>query len=319
MEQGPKRNQSEAGETREAPTRMKYSSELIRNPIREGEPGYDKIFLCGLVRKIERGWEFHIASDTPTAVEDEVIRNKFGLPHSPTIKEVRDGSALPGLSLLSAGSFVWLNEGGTSKLVLLQRDNIVSVDTGLLTGPAGRCGEPPSKTALDESNQELCILRQTSGRSRFKVVGFYDDDREKNDIIFRKLEQIRSVYDTLREQGRDEEAKLLFSIRGEDDVEMIRRSAGPHPEQTERVVTFVDGEPVDIIENATVFFDEPLNTLEIRAHFEVNVWPDTTVVIRDGETYARNVVTVDPARENLSDKRFTSTLRHLYEKINMGA
>lgn len=319
MEQVPKKNRLETRETREAPARMKYSSELIRNPILEGEPGYDKIFLCGVARKGARGWEFHIASDAPTAADDENIRTEFGLSHSPTVKEVRNGSALPGLSLLSAGSFIWLNEGGTSKLVLLQRDNIVPVDTGLLTGPAGRCGEAPSKTARDESNQELCLLRQTAKDHRFKIVGFYDDDREKNDIIRQKLEQIRSVYDTLRKQGRDDGAKELLSIRGEDDVEMIRRSAGPHPGHTERVVTLVDGEPVDVIENATVFFDEPRNTLEVRVHFEVNVWPDTTIVVRDGETYARNIVTVDPAKESLEDERFTSTLRHLYGKLKTDA
>lgn len=315
-------NQQETREgenTREQDKKMSLSAQLIERPILDGEPGYDKIFLLGKIEGGNGEWMIDIGSDTPTVALNQYIKDQFSLQDSPLVQDVRDRKVDSGLSLVSGGSFVWLSKNGKSELVLLRRDAAASVDSGCLTGPAGRCGEAPSMTTINESNEELIIVRSKSqrGNDRLKLLGFYGEESTKAGVIHQKLRQVKLIYDYLIAQGKTEDAQLLGFIRGEDDVEAYSINKNKkHTEKADRVTTRVNGKAVDTIDNGVVFFDQAANTLEIREIIDVDLPEDSEVVkVLDGEVFGRDIVRVS-SLENLKGEKMVPSLRDYFKRMN---
>ncbi len=302
-----KKEQDELFESAEQDKKMNYSEFLIKEPIKEGEPGYDKIFILGKVRQ-EKGkqgetiWRVKIESETPAVALNQKIKDKFNLKDLPIIQDIRKRKQkFKDYSLISGGSFVWLSKGGNSKLVLLRRDEQAPTDPGCLTGPAGRCGEPPSSTTVNETNEELIIIKSktASGKDHFSLLGFYRKGKiSKEEIIRQKLRQVEKIYNHLISIGKEDDAKLLRLIRGEDDICAIDISTNILKSKEDdkinnKVITEVNGEEIDIIDGAVTFFDKGTNTLEIREVVNVNLPEDIEIVKTiDGETFGREVVTV---------------------------
>lgn len=302
--------------------KMRLSSELIERPILDGEPGYDKIFLLGKAEKKDGEWIIDIDSDTPTVALNQDIKNEFDLKDSPIVKDVRDRKVGSNLSLISGGSFVWITQQGKSELVLLRRDVGAPVDAGCLTGPAGRCGEAPSLTTLNESNEELIIVKSKTmrGKERFKLLGFYGEEISKTNIVHQKLRQVKVIHDYLMAQGRTEDAQILKLIRGEEDVEVYSLNQNKKPvDHADRVTTRVNGQTVDVIENGIVFLDEATNTLEIREIIDVNLPEGSEIVkVLDGEVFGRDIVRAS-SLDNLEGEKMVASLQDYFKRVKEGS
>jgi hypothetical protein len=296
---------------------MEYSDKLLENPIKPGQPGHDKIFTTGHVSREGNVWKVDINPGDPTVALNEKVKNEFGID-SPLVNDMR-ADKTSGLSLISGGSFIWLNEGGSRKLVLLRRDKDAPVDAGSLTGPAGRCGELPSQTTIAETNEELIIVRSKSsnGPNHYKLLGFYRDEKEKDEVVANKLRQIESRYNDMIKKGELDDAKLLRLIRGADDVEIlnIEEYKEKNNDRSERIITSIDGKEVDLIENGTAFFDEESNTLEIREILDVKIPENDEIVeIFDGENFGRDVICINSI-EDLKNEKLVPSLKDYFEKL----
>lgn len=318
-------NSKKEKEKFESSKTMEFSSRLLEKPIKSGQPGYDKIFALGKVSKEGNIWRIDVNSEIPTVVLDQKVNDEFGLK-SPLVKEARNNK-IEGTSLISGGSFVWIDEGKNRKLILLKRDKGAPVDAGSLTGPAGRCGELPSHTTVAETNEELMIVRSKlpTGESRYKLLGFYRDESGKDAIIDNKLRQIEKRYNALKEHGKDDDAKLLRLIRGAEDIEMLsieqyKKSEGDR-DRAEKIITYIDGKEMDLIENGTAYFDEENNTLEIREIIDVKV-PDNSELVKilDGENFGddncgRDIILVSSLKELQNEKLVPSLMDYLKKSI----
>jgi hypothetical protein len=301
--------------------KMRFSEALIGRPILDGEPGYDKIFIAGKVTQEGNDWIVDISSDTPTVALDQKIKDEYELKDSLTIKEMRSGQGNQGLSLVSGGSFLWLNQGNARELVLLRRDDMAPVDAGCLTGPAGRCGEAPSLTSLNETNEEMIIIKSLSDTGeKFKLLGFYGEERQRDEVIHQKLRQVKFLHDHYLAKGDTKTAQLLRLIRGEDDIETqsIMDSRKPVSENSSKVITRVNGKVVDIMNNATAFLDSATNTLEIRETINVQLPTGAEIAtVLDGEVWERDIVRV-ASLDRLEGEKMVAALANYYSKIRQG-
>lgn len=87
-------NNSEKVENRiENPRRMEKSADLIKNPIRDGEIGFDKVFIQA-DKIIQNGnkWQVDINSEDPTVIFDDKWRQDLGLKNSAVVPEIRNGN-----------------------------------------------------------------------------------------------------------------------------------------------------------------------------------------------------------------------------------
>jgi len=272
--------------------RMNFSDALLRKPFEGSDIATDKIFCLGNVSKEGRRWTIVVDAGTPTVALNQKARDQFGLAESPTVADVRTRAMHPELSLISGGSFVWLNDKDGKRLVCLRRDAGAPVDAGYLTCPAGRSGEPLTQTIVGETNEELIIIKTLrGGQERLKLLGFFRDEDTRAKIIQKRLAQVRQIHDYLMDRGRDYDATLLLKIRGEDDVEMlpIEELLDPDP-GTEEVVTLVRGRPIDCVQNGVVLFDAMNNTLEVNQALHVRLPEDAKIeTVIDGEVFGRAI------------------------------
>lgn len=298
--------------------RMEFSDKLLERPIERGEPGFDRIFFTGRVSREGNIWRVDVEKGMPTVALNEQIRNEFDLKNSPIVNEMRARKKLPELSLISGGSFLWIVEKGVPRLILLRRDDEAPVDAGCLTGPAGRCSEKPSETAVSETNEELIIIksRLNTGRIHYKLLGFFRDERMREAIIHEKLRQVEFIHNKLIERGKNEDAKILRLIRGEDDVEMLNMEEYKKDGNSiEQIITAIDGREIDRIRNGAVLFDAENNTLEIREILEVKLPEGSGLVkVLDGEPFLREVSLLKSIRE-LEGERMVPSLGDYYRKL----
>lgn len=289
------------------------SAELLRDPIKYGEPGYDKVYIMASgisYDPSENRWQISIDSTDSTVVLNNNWRTKLGLDSkSQLVDDLRegDGSKL----LVSSGAWIWMEDDTGSFLALSKRDKEAPKDALHWTGPAGRCGERPSRTSIDETNQEL-ILTQSGEEEKIKLIGFFRDEKEKREVIKFKLDQAREVANGLMKKYEDtgeEECKenaeyLRKHIKDEGDIELIdidhcKTDKG----KLQQIVMDIDGEEIDSLWGFA-FMDKKSNTLEIREEVRYKL-PEGHHVARliDGEIFwdkegkviARDAMFVDQA------------------------
>lgn len=299
--------------------RMRNSTDLLEFPLKYGDEGYDKIFAGGKIERSNGDWIIKVPFDFPTVAFDEESRNKFDLKNSPVVSEIRDKviSDFKDISLFSGGAHVFIEEQGMSRMVLLRRDMEAKFDPGLLTGPAGRCGEPLSRTTVNETNEELIIIKiKDNGAERLKLLGFFRTKEEVENVINQKLKQNEMIYDYLVSKGRKSDAELLLKVRGEENIEMLDINQFIQPGQDE--VKLMAGDRIIDRVSGVAMFDELKNTLEFREILKVTL-PDNMRIekILDGETFGREVVMVTNPDE-LEGKSLVAALGYYKELWKKG-
>lgn len=292
---------------------LETSDALVKSSLKEGELGEDEIFVMGkVVRQTGRKWRIEIAPGSPTVAKYESTKKRLNLSDSPTIEQMRTGSVFPGCHLVSGGSFVWANIRGEQRLILFRRIPIEkdpSVVIGLLTGPAGRCGELLSQTCRKETNEEMIVL------SSRETIGFFRDGDNPEEIINqkigqakRKLKEAERLQEHLLGQQDNEDIRekieensrminILRKIKTEDDVKMLNiKQLARSNENLDQISMTIAGEEIDLIENGIGVIDPRTNTFEVR---EVLRLPDDIAVefVVDGEPQTREVVLVGSLQE----------------------
>jgi hypothetical protein len=279
------------------------SASLVKNPIEFGEPEFDHVFISAKAKATPGGWRLDIDDDCPVIALDEETKEKFGLD-CPTVKEVREGKHKD-LTLVSAGSFIWIEEMGVKRLYLLRRDLTAPSDRGLLTGPAGRCDKLIMQTLAEETNEELLIAIKQKQKElgAFTVVTFWTDQESSfnNRALPIKLNQLSEFCEELRQTNPRE-----FWVMDHYKISEVMQKTGPRY----KVETYVKCELAEEIEVNIAFRDEANHTLEIRNILELKVPEHSELaLIRDGEKLNREVVSFASLQEIPLDKT-VPTLRH---------
>lgn len=308
---------------------LEYSAELLKNPPRADWPGHDRFFITGHV-KFENGvWQVEIGAGDPTAAIDQFANEEFGTS-SPLVSDLRRDNK-SGLSLISAGSFVWFRQNQESKLVLLKRSEDAKADPGCLTGPAGRCGEKPSETIEAETREELTIAQEVlpSGKSHYSLMVFYQNEGRLDLAIDEKMRQLakrqadlKDRYEKARRRHAGQEEQLiktleiLRQIRSVEDITPVNLADCPKNDgASDKVITRVGAETVDEIKNCLAFFDKDNNTLEIRKAFEYTLPENKRIaLIIDGENFNREVEEFGSTQELLGRKDLVPALKNYAAK-----
>jgi hypothetical protein len=247
---------------------------------------------------------------------NDKIKEQYKLEGLPIVNQIRKGWT-EGTSLVSGGSWTWIRSGEDRVLALLRRDRGAPVDDGCLTGPVGRCGELLSKTNIDETNQEMIFVADE--KSSIKSLGFYRTEDEKAKVIEYKLNQAKIIRKSLEEKGKldDKNKMLLDLIQSEENIDLIsveeiRKKDG----NLDTVITRIDGEEVDRVNGADVYFDNDNNTLEVREELEIDYErfkPGGKVIgWIDGEVFGRESVGVSDLSV-LKDEELVPALKN-YKK-----
>lgn len=278
---------------------VERSAQLLMNPIKFGEPGFDKVFVAGRISREGSHWRLDVMDDYPVVALNDAIRQEFGLVNCPTVKELRD-QEVGELSLISGGSFLWIRQGGSSKLLLLKRDLSAPTDAGLMTGPAGRCDKTMSATIREETNEELVILKsvRSNNRVRYKSLGFCWGGKSGDDVIDFKLQQADRKAKDLLEKGQYFARALLQAIKGAEDVELVSLKPVDSAVQSDSVSFYVNGVEVDRVDNCLAYFDAENNTLEVRQIFQIDFAKGEDLRYAcDGEFFGREVVLLNSLDE----------------------
>ncbi|MEI8067951.1 MAG: hypothetical protein WCG91_03335 [Candidatus Shapirobacteria bacterium] len=297
--------------------RMEKSAALLENPIKDGEIGYDKVFIqADSIVQDGNKWQVNINSEDSTVILDDKWRKDLGLDASAIVPDIRNGDGTK--KLVSGGTWVWIeNNQGQRFLTLMRRDAGAPVDTNCLTGPAGRCGEKLSKTSVDETNQELIFL-QLEKDGKIKLLAFYRNEEEKEKVVEEKLRQVGEMYKVLMEKGREEDAKYLAdNIRSGEDIELLEMGRFEDKDsQLDEITMTIDGREVDKVKGIA-YMDEKNKTLEVREVVNIKLPEGVNLAkVMDGEVFLRPTVLVEEGGfEALKSDDLVPALRNYVEKV----
>lgn len=274
---------------------MRFSSKLLENPLNEG-PGHDKIFAVASSIEFDeknRIAVINISSTDPTVALNNDYRKSLNIPDSYIIPDLRKENVEK--KLFSGGSWVWIEQSNGKKgLILLKRDSGAPVDAGCYTGPAGRCGEYPSVTSVDETNEELIMIQ--NGTS-IASVAFYRNESDIERVKKIKFRQIHDVYNALLSRSAlsnnlqyQKDANLLASyVNGPQDIALVKMDYLVTNDKSglDTILTMVDGKLKDTVKG-NYFWDQRNNTLEIREEIVYRLPKDFEIIkIFDGEIFLR--------------------------------
>lgn len=281
--------------------RFSSSVALVQQPLEFGEPGFDRVFISAKAKPLAGGWQLDIDQDCPVVALNEKVREEFQL-NCPTVNEIRSGQ-YPELTLVSAGSFIWIEEMGIRRLYLLRRDLTAPSDPGLMTGPAGRCDKLISATMAEETNEEMLIVFRHKKSGLCKIQVFLTDQENllDNEGMSIKMCQLDDFFECLKQVN----PKGFWNLENHK-ISKVMAQTGP----LHRVFTFVQGEYVEAVDVNIAFMDQANHTLELRNILELQV-PEgcELALIRDGEKLNREVVSFTSLAEVPIDKT-VPTLRH---------
>jgi len=304
--------------------RMENSADLIRNPIKDGEIGFDKVFIqADKIVNEGNKWNVNVSSKDSTVILNDKWRQDLGLENSAIVSDLRNGDGEK--KLVSGGTWIWIEDNqGQRFLSLMRRDAGAPVDTNCLTGPAGRCGEKLSKTSVDETNQEFIFL-QTETAGETKLLAFYRDDKEKDEVIEQKLRQVGEVFEALMkkyeetgdEKARDDAKYLVNHVKGEENIQLLKMGEVEDKEQQlDEIMMTIDGVPIDRV-RGIAYMDEKNNTLEVREVVNIKLPEGVSLpVVMDGEQWLRPTTLV--AEKDLAQLKtddLVSALRNYIEKV----
>lgn len=308
----------------EQKSRMENSAALLKNPIRDGEIGADKVFIqANEIKKDGNKWQIDISSKDSTVILDDKWRQNLRLENSVIVADLRNINSEK--KLVSGGTWVWIENGsGDRSLALMRRDEGAPVDAGCLTGPAGRCGEKLSKTSIDETNQEFIFIQQNNGEQT-KLLAFYRNDEDKEEVVQQKLRQVGEVYKALmdkHEKNGDEKSKedadyLVNNVRDENDIELLKMGEfEDNKQQLDEVIMTIDGVEIDKVKGIA-YMDEKNNTLEVREVVNIKLPMDSILSkVMDGEVFLRDTVLVsEKDLGNLKTDNLVPALRNYIEKV----
>jgi hypothetical protein len=322
MNEIPVNHQSEIVERNNEISRLNNSAELIRHSIKDGEIGFDKIFIqaAGITQNGAE-WSIDISSTDSTVILNDKLRAEYGLNSCALVNDLRNGNGER--KLVSGGTWVWIRDNDNNEfLSLMRRDEGAPVDAGCLTGPAGRCGEKLSQTSVDETNQEFIFVKSDSDK-KHRLLAFYRDDADVFGVVAQKMRQVGEIYRALMdkyEKTGDQQSKidaefLRDNIQNIDDVQLLKMSS-VSSEGLDTIVMKIDGEEVDRI-NGIAYMDEKNKTLEVREEVVVELPLGSNVSkVLDGEVFLRPTVLVkkEDLKGLLSDK-LVPALRNYIEKV----
>jgi len=299
------------------------SAELTRHPIKWHEEGFDKIFIqASSVDRQESSCVINIDSKDPTVVFNGKIRTEYGLDSTVLVDDLVSGKSEK--TLVSGGVWVWLeDDNGNEFLSLMRRDMAAPKDAGCLTGPAGRCGEKLSQTSVSEINQDFIFI-QTDTEGNNKLLAFYRNDEEKDDVINQKLRQVEEVSKSLLENYEktgDQQSKidadfLKSSIKGRSDIQFFKMEMVPTDDQ-DNIITNIDGEEVDRI-SGFVYMDEKNHTLEVREEMVIRLpFGSRMIKVMDGGLFMRPTVLVkkEDLSQLLSDDLVPALRNYIERKV----
>ena len=304
--------------------RMEKSADLIKNPIKDGEIGFDKVFIQA-DKIINEGnkWTVNISSEDPTVILNDKWRQDLGLENSAIVPDLRNGNGEK--KLVSGGTWIWIEDNqGQRFLSLMRRDAGAPVDTNCLTGPAGRCGEKLSKTSVDETNQEFIFL-QTEKAGETKLLAFYRDDKEKEEVIEQKLRQVGEVFEALMkkydetgdEKARDDAKYLASHVKGEENIQLLKMGeVEDREQQLDEITMTIDGVPVDKVKGIA-YMDEKNNTLEVREVVNIKLTEGSVLSkVIDGEQWlSPTTLVAEKDLAQLKTDDLVPALRNYIEKV----
>lgn len=306
------------------PNRMEKSDKLVDNPLKDGEIGFDKVFIqADSVTQDGNKWTINISSEDSTVILDDKWRQDLGLKDCAIVADIRDGNGEK--KLISGGTWVWVEDNqGQRFLSLMRRDTGAPVDKNCLTGPAGRCGEKLSQTSVDETNQEFIFL-QVGNEGNTKLLAFYRNEADKQDVVEQNLRQVGEMYETLMkkyEETGDEKYKedamyLAENVRSEEDIELLEMDQVEDKDsQLDEIIMTIDGEEIDKVKGIA-YMDEKNNTLEVREVVDIKLPQGSKISkVMDGEKYLRPTVLVaeEKLRDLLTDD-LVPALRNYIERL----
>lgn len=308
----------------EQKSRMENSAALLKNPIRDGEIGSDKVFIqANEIKKNGNKWQIDISSKDSTVTLDNKWRQNLGLEESAIVADLRNINSEK--KLISGGTWVWIEtNNGDRSLALMRRDGGAPVDADCLTGPAGRCGEKLSKTSVDETNQEFIFIQQYNGEQT-KLLAFYRNDEDKEEVVQQKLRQVGEVYKALidkYEKNGDEKSKedadyLVNNVRDENDIELLKMGEfEDNDQQLDEITMTIDDVEVDTVKGIA-YMDEKNNTLEVREVVNIKL-PEGSILskVMDGEVFLRDTVLI--AKKDLvslKNDNLVPALRNYIEQV----
>jgi len=264
----------------------RYSSSynlLTTEPIQDDPIPPDKTFLTGKVTRNGSETIVDIDANSPIATFENI---KEDPRHSEILKDAVTTTQLrkpleqreveipefAELSLISAGCFLRVMNDGVPSIVVHKRSKNAPTDKEALTGPAGRCGERPSETIMNELNQEeMVIVRTAEGP---KVIGFVQDEAGVTSAKAEKLTQLahgiaflqKEIETTDDDTDRNDLAVLQqIYEKGESAIEIVNISKNvPKSLNPQQVKLTSNGQTLDSIDNCIAYKDEVNNTLEIK-------------------------------------------------------
>jgi hypothetical protein len=278
-------------------TNNRYSSSLNllkTEPIQDDPIPPDKTFIAGVVTRSLSETTITIDPPTPIATFENI---KQDLRYSEILKDALTTTQLrkpleqraveipefAELSLISAGCFLHVMLDGVSSLAVHKRSKFAPVENGSLTGPAGRCGEKPSETIINELNQEEMVIVKTADGP--KIIGFVQDESGMASAIAEKLDQLahgitflqKEIAETDDDNDRNDLAILeQIYTKGENAIEIVNIAENvPKGSNPQQVKLISDGQILDSIDNCVTYKDEINNTLEIKqniflpSHYEI--------------------------------------------------
>jgi hypothetical protein len=322
MSEIPDNYSSEKIEKSSEVSRLNNSAELVCNPIKDGELGFDKVYIqADSVTNDGSKWVVHIDSQDSTVVLNEGLKAEYGLDSSAVVNDLRNGNGEK--KLISGGTWVWIRDNdGNEFLSLMRRDEGAPNDAGCLTGPAGRCGEKLSQTSVDETNQEFIFVK-SSIDNKNKLLAFYRNEEDKNEVLDQKMRQIGEIYRVLmenyektgNEQSKVDAEFLRDNIKSKEDIQLFKMSENSS-DGLDTVVMKIDGEEVDRVKGVA-YMDEKNHTLEVREEVVIDL-PEGSKIskVLDGERWMRPIVLVKKEElKGLLDDKLVSALRNYIEKV----
>jgi len=324
MNETPNDYSPETGERENEINSRNNSAELIRYPIKEGEIGFDKIFIqASSIDHQGSEWVINVDSKDPTVVYNDKLKVEYGLENSPTVNDLRKGNGEK--KLVSGGTWVWIRDNeGNEFLSLMRRDDEPGLaDPGCLTGPAGRCGEKLSQTSVDETNQEFIFVRSENGGDN-KLLAFYRNEEDKDAVIEQKKRQVGEIYRALMEKYEktgDEQSKidaefLRDNIKSGEDIQLLKMEPASS-DGLDTVIMKIDGEEVDKI-HGVAYMDEENHTLEVREVVNINLPVGSNISkVLDGEVFLRPTVLVkkEKLKNLLNNDKTVPALGNYIEKV----
>lgn len=303
--------------------RLTRSAALIGNPLGYNHPLKDNMFTLGRVTRRRELVTVDIDDDTPTATFDDAVVDAIRAVYGRTIPTIYDFAKKrqldPELTLLNGGSMIWVKQGDTSRLVLLQRQ-IYKMDNpeygfvvapGQYITPVGHADKAHLQVCMSEGAEELVLLvtpgtntaafnALAKGRNVDAVpllISFNDQTGVTPD---EKMEIISKLRQKLFERGEGD----MFPQTLSDGPAIIKAHLRPEDEaKLSTVQTRINGSIIEEF-RAVAFHESAASSIQFNIPYEIELPPGLKVLAFNGEAPGRKValMTTQEIRDEIRRK-----------------